>query len=209
MLICHPKLSEIEEAISVLYSAFIKDFSYIFGEDYEYGRKLFVSFFKKTIKEKDLPNFLIAKQDNKIVGAVYLDYDNPKLVQFLFFFIRMNLHFLRSYHKFGLRKAFKITLGMYWFLFEDFNTNTCYIELLGVHPEYQNRKIGTKILQQVEKLTRQLGLPSMTLDVSLEDAPARHLYKKMGFIETRKMQISFLTYLVGIEGAATMVKKLT
>lgn len=202
-------LSEIEELASVLFRAFHKDFSYLYGEDYEFGRKLFKNFYKKIIKEKDLRNFLVATVDDKIVAAAHLDFENPKLISFVPHFLKMNLHFFRSYTKFGIKRAFKIMLGMYWFLFEDFNTNSGYIKLLGVLPEYQNLKIGTKVLQVIEKLTRHRHLGSMTLDVTFEDLPARHLYKKMGFAETRRFQNAFMKYLNGIEDAISMEKKLT
>jgi hypothetical protein len=138
LTIRYPKLEELDKAISVLYSAFVKEFSYLFGKNFEFGRKLFVNFYKKIIKEKDLPNFLVVEQEKKIIAAVSLDFENPKLIQFFFYFIRMNLHFFRSYIQLGIKKAFKITIGMYWFLFEDFNSDSCYINLLGVHPDYRN-----------------------------------------------------------------------
>ncbi|HUY00190.1 MAG TPA: N-acetyltransferase [Candidatus Deferrimicrobium sp.] len=209
LIIRYPKLEELDQAISVLYSAFVKEFTYLFGKDFEFGRKLLVNFYKRTIKAKDLSNFLVVEKDKKIVAAISLDFEDPKLINFFFYFLRMNLHFFRSYTKLGIKKAFKITSGMYWFLFEDFNTDSCYINLLGVHPDYQNREIGTQILQFVEKIAKYKRLGSMTLDVSYEDLPARHLYKKLGFIETRRFQNTFLKYLNGIEGVFSMEKKLS
>jgi ribosomal protein S18 acetylase RimI-like enzyme len=208
MRIRYPVLSEVAELSSVLFSAFTKDFSYLFGKDFEVGRKLFVGFYEKLVKEKYLKNFLVATIDHKIVGVAQLDFEDPKLVQLAFFLLRLNLHFFRSYSIVGIKRAVKIMLGMYWFLFEDFNTNSSYIKLLGVLPEYQNRKIGTKMLQVVEKITIYKHLSSMTLDVTFEDLPARHLYKKMGFSETRRFQNAFMKYLNGIEGAISMEKKM-
>jgi ribosomal protein S18 acetylase RimI-like enzyme len=209
MIIRYPNLSEVEELASVLFSAFYKDFSYLYGTDYEFGRKLFKNFYKKVIREKDLRNFLVVVIDNKIIAAAHLDFEDPKLISFFPYFLKMNLHFFRSYTKFGFKRAFKIMLGMYWFFFEDFNTNSGYIKLLGVLPEYQNLKIGTKVLQVIEKITRHRHLGSMTLDVTYEDLPARHLYRKMGFTRTKDFHNSFMKYLNGIEGAISMEKRLT
>jgi len=204
----YPLLSEVEELASVLFSAFKKDFSYLYGKDFEVGRKLFMTFYRKVVGEKDLRNFLVAIIDHKIVAATHLDFEDPKLVQLFFYLLRMSLHFFRSYPIFGIKRALKIMLGMYWFLFEDFNTNSGYIKLLGVLPEYQNHKIGTKMLQVIEKITFYKRLGSMTLDVSFEDLPARHLYRKTGFHETRRFQNAFMKYLNGIEGGISMEKKL-
>jgi len=208
MKIRYPLLSEVEDLASVLFSAFKKDFSYLYGKDFEVGRKLFVAFYKKVIREKDLRNFLVVTIDHKIVAATHLDFEDPKLIKLFFYLLQMNLHFFRSYPIVGIKRALKIMLGMYWFLFEDFNTNSGYIKLLGVLPEYQNRKIGTKMLEIIEKITTYKHLGSMTLDVTFEDLPARHLYKKMGFMETRRFQNAFMKYLNGIEGAISMEKKL-
>ncbi len=208
MKIRYPLLSEVEDLASVLFSAFKKDFSYLYGKDFEVGRKLFVAFYKKVIRENDLRNFLVATIDHKIVAATHLDFEYPQLVQLFFYLLQMNLHFFRSHPIFGIKRALKIMLGMYWFLFEDFNTNSGYIKLLGVLPEYQNRKIGTKMLQIIEKITISKHLGSITLDVTFEDLPARHLYEKRGFVETRRFQNAFMKYLNGIEGAISMEKKL-
>jgi ribosomal protein S18 acetylase RimI-like enzyme len=209
MQIRYPLLSEVRELASVLYSAFCKDFSYLYGKDYEFGKKLFRNFYKKVIKKKNLTNILVATKDNKIVAAAHLDFENPKIISFFPYFLKMSLHFFRSYTKFGIKRACKIMLGMYWFLFEDFNTNSGYIKLLGVLPEYQNQGIGSEILQSIEKITRHKHLKSMTLDVTFEDLPARHLYEKKGFIETRRFQNTFMKYLNGIEGDISMEKRLT
>lgn len=209
MQIRYPLLSEIEELASVLFRAFYKDFSYLYREDYEFGRKLFQKFYKKVTNEKDLRNFLVATVNTQIVAAVHLDFENPKPISFFAYFLKMNLHFIRSFTRLGVRRAFRIMLGMNWFFFEDFNTNSCYIKLLGVLPEYQNCKIGTQMLQLIERITYYKHLVSMTLDVTIEDLPARHLYNKMGFIQTRCFQNSFMKYLNGIEGAISMEKKLT
>ncbi len=206
--IAHPKMHEIGEAMSVLYSAFRKDFSHIFQTHFEYGRKLFVNFYIKFMKEPDLEDILVVKLSDKIVATVLFDFTDPNWKELPLYLLKMSLHFFRSFNNVGIRQAFKITLGMYWFLFEDFNRNSCYIKLLGVHPAYQNLKIGTKILQLLEKMTRAHHLKSMSLDVTFEDLPARHLYKKQGFKETRHFQNAFLKYLNGIEGVFSMEKKL-
>ena len=203
-----PKLHELEKAIEVFYLAFKGEFRYIFGKYLEYGKKLLINFYKKIIKRQDLDNFLIAKSNNKIVGAVNLDFSHLKFLKFLSYFIKLNMHFLRAHTVLGFRRTIRITMAMYWFFIENFRARSCYINLFAVLPKYQKRGIGTKMLQKIEKLTKRRNLDSMTLDVAFSDAPARYLYEKMGFTEVNRVQNSVLKHLNAIEGFMSMEKKL-
>jgi len=202
----HPKLNELENAISVFYAAFKGEFNYIFGRYFEYGKRLLINFYKRTIGKKDLKNFVIAKINNKIVGAANLDFTNPNLIKYFFYFIKLNMHFLRAYTVMGLKRAIKTTMSMYWFFIENFRTNSCYINLFAVLPKFHNRGIGTKMLRKIEKITKRKKLSSMTLDVAFSDVPARHLYKKVGFTESFRFSHSILKYLNAIEGIFGMKK---
>lgn len=202
-------MSEIEDAINILYLAFSEEFYYVFDKDFEYGRKLFINFYKTNLHEKDLNKFLVARINNRIIATINFDDENPHLLKFLWFFLKMNLHFLRSHSKFGLRRAIHITLSLYWFFIEDFRQNSCYINMFGVHPEYQHCGIGTKMLQAIETISRKKHLRSLTLDVAHEDGLARHFYKKMGFKVKRSLHNSLFKYYNGIEAAYSMERIIT
>ncbi len=206
--VSHPQITELEEAMGVLYLSFQEEFDFLFGNDFKYGKKLFTSFYKRMIKLKDLQKFLVAKIKGKIVATANIDFENPHIIKFIFYFLKLNLHFLRSYTKIGIKRAIKTTLSMYWFFFEDFRRNSCYINLFGVHPKYQHRGIGTKLLKAVEIFAQKKHLASMSLDVAYEDRPARHLYEKMGFKSIRRIQNPLLKSLNGIEGVFSMEKRL-
>jgi ribosomal protein S18 acetylase RimI-like enzyme len=207
-----PKLNELENTIRVFYLAFKGEFTFIFGKYFEIGKKLFINFHKKIIKKQDLENYLVATINGKIVGAANLDFTNPylpQLMKFLIYFLKMNLHFIRAFPVLGIRRAIRVTLAMYWFFFENFRRNSCYINMLAVIPEFHNRGIGRKMLRAIEKLTKQKRLTSMTLDVCFWDFPARHLYEKAGFTEVYRFSHSLLKYLNGIEGVFQLKKPLT
>ncbi|NHI92833.1 MAG: GNAT family N-acetyltransferase [Candidatus Lokiarchaeota archaeon] len=203
-----PRLGELGQAIKVIYDAFKGEFKYIFGKHYELGKKLLVNFYKRSIEKQHLENFLIAKYNGKVVGTANLDFENPRLIRFFFNFLKMNVHFLRASSIIGLRRTIRITMSMYWFFIENFRKNSCYINLFAIAPEYHRRGIGTRMLKEIEKITRKKRLGSMTLDVAFSDAPARFLYEKIGFSEVRRFQSSLLKNFNAIEGVIAMEKPL-
>ncbi len=203
-----PRINEIGPAIKIIYEAFKGEFRFIFGEHYELGKKLLVNFFIRSVQKQELGNFLIAKHNGKVIATANLDFENPRLIRFFFNFLKMNVHFLRASTIIGLRNTIRITLSMYWFFIENFRRNSCYINLFAVAPEYHNRGIGTRMLKEIEKITRKKGLGSMTLDVAFTDTPAQYLYNKMGFKEVRRFQSTFLKAYNAIEGIIAMKKPL-
>lgn len=203
-----PRIDELGQAIKIMYDAFKGEFRYIFGDYYELGKKLLVNFYKRSVQKQELDNFLIAKYKGKVVATANLDFENPRLIKFFFNFLKMNVHFLRASSVIGLRRTIRITLSMYWFFIENFRKNSCYINLFAVATEYHNRGIGTRMLKEIEKITRRRGLGSMTLDVAFSDAPARYLYEKIGFSEVRRFQNSLLKNLNAIDGVIAMEKPL-
>jgi len=206
-----PKMHELKRAIEIIYSAFKGEFRYIFGKYFDFGEKILISFYKKTIKEEDLENFLIVKAGKKIIATANLDFKNPtfaRLLKFLLHFLKLNVHFLRAAPILGIKRAIRITMSMYWFFIENFRRNSCYINLLAVSPGFHNRGIGTKLIQAIEKVTREKRLRSITLDVCFGDIPARYLYKKTGFSEERHFSNIMLKYLNAIDGVFAMQKPL-
>ena len=51
---------------------------------------------------------------------------------------------------------------------------------LAVIPEYRGRRVGERLLEEVEKKANDLGCCKLTLEVR-EDNRARHLYQRFGF----------------------------
>lgn len=67
---------------------------------------------------------------------------------------------------------------------------------INVKEDYQNKKIGTKLIEQMINDCRQNNVSSITLEVKKSNNNAIHLYEKMGFtkVSIRK------GYYQGIDG---------
>ena len=72
-------------------------------------------------------------------------------------------------------------LGYIWFAKDNQNQGTAFIYDFEIYPAFQNRGFGTKALSLVESEAKQLGFSALSLHVFGSNAPAIHLYKKVGF----------------------------
>ncbi len=57
----------------------------------------------------------------------------------------------------------------------------CYVNNLGVLPEYRNRGIGSKLVEQAVKTAKELGMSFISLEVRPSNKSAVGLYEKYGF----------------------------
>ena len=56
-----------------------------------------------------------------------------------------------------------------------------YLDSFAVSPEFQNQGIGTESLKKVIKMIRERGEKILSLNVDVTNAPAQHVYQKVGF----------------------------
>lgn len=64
----------------------------------------------------------------------------------------------------------------------DFLHNEAYITLLATKPEFQNRRIGTALLHEAERIAIDKGIMSIRLEVARMNAKAIRFYGRNGFI---------------------------
>ncbi len=65
------------------------------------------------------------------------------------------------------------------------------IWIIGVHPDFRRKKIGTGIFTHVTKALRKLDFKTMSLNVSSFNEPAHQLYLKVGF-QARWTQLNYV-----------------
>lgn len=78
---------------------------------------------------------------------------------------------------------------------------TCHIGRLIVHPEWQNRGIGTRLMTEVEMMHRDAA--RFELFTGSHSAGNLHLYHKLGYKEFRREPLSSQVELVYLEKIAT------
>lgn len=53
---------------------------------------------------------------------------------------------------------------------------------IAVHPDFRQRGLGVKLLQELMRLAAQRDIKGITLEVRPSNTPALRLYRKMGFV---------------------------
>lgn len=63
------------------------------------------------------------------------------------------------------------------------NMNTCiaYLTLIGVRPEFQNRRIGALLLSECEKKAKECGMEKLKLEVRNANSGAIRFYNRHGY----------------------------
>lgn len=76
--------------------------------------------------------------------------------------------------------------GMIAFYVNDKKEKIAYISLLAVKSEYRRKKIGSLLMQIVEKVAKQSGMQSIKLEVKKENNKAISFYKKNGYVKCQE-----------------------
>jgi RimJ/RimL family protein N-acetyltransferase len=139
-------------------------YKFIKKEDYKTARDMLLYFISKENNQYSFRNCWVAEVENKIAAAVNI-YDGAKLLELREPVIR---HIRTNFNK-------------------DFNPEDetepgeFYIDILGVHPEFQGRGIGTKLLEFIiDKYVTQ-NHQTLGLLVGPDNEKAKRLYLKLGF----------------------------
>ena len=92
-----------------------------------------------------------------------------------------------------------------------FDTNTLYIHLLGVRPDYQGKKVGKALVLQCVERTIELGFPRLDIHTWAGNTQAVPLYKKCGYLwedrENSTYLMNFIPAIVGMGLFAEFFKK--
>ncbi|MFD1418037.1 GNAT family N-acetyltransferase [Companilactobacillus keshanensis] len=69
-----------------------------------------------------------------------------------------------------------------------------YLDSFAVAPEFQNQGVGTKTLLEFIEVIRKRGEKILSLNVDVDNAPAQHVYKKVGFKTVGQLYIGSHLY---------------
>lgn len=78
---------------------------------------------------------------------------------------------------------------------------------LCVAPELRGQGLGTELLSAISAEARLRGYPAVRLDVVDSNTRARALYRRLGFVETKRQSIGPLRHIFHFRFAITMLRK--
>ena len=78
---------------------------------------------------------------------------------------------------------------------------------IAVREDARGQGIGTRLLDEVERVAVRLGKNRIRLDVVDTNPDARRLYERRGFVATRTEDLPLLRSVLGFGAATTMVKR--
>lgn len=70
-----------------------------------------------------------------------------------------------------------------------FNADFSYIVQLAVHPDFKNKKLGTYLMLESLQTIKEKGIKMVRLHVTNENSSAKHIYKKLGFIDEQTINV--------------------
>lgn len=88
---------------------------------------------------------------------------------------------LSEYANVVICKINQETAGLLVFYSNDIETKTAYISLIGVHQEYQGKKIGKILLEYCINASINCGMEYLKLEVDLDNTRAIRFYVNNGF----------------------------
>ncbi len=68
--------------------------------------------------------------------------------------------------------------------------------------------IGTRLLEEVASIARELKYQTLRLDVIDANPGARRLYERRGFVVTEEVKFGYLRWILGFGGATTMLRQM-
>ena len=75
--------------------------------------------------------------------------------------------------------------------------NTCHIGRLIVHPEWQNRRVGTRLIMEIEKIYH--GVSRFELFTGSRSVKNLYLYRKLGYKDFKREPLSSQVELIYLE----------
>ena len=171
------KSEDIDEFIEVLMNVFENKFKVVFKSKMEIGKNLLI----QEMKNRELEDIYLAKEDELIVGAITLKIRKPRkqFSQTLKIFIK----YLGFYH--GLRSFF--VGGYHHSIYKNsIHKNACYIDNAFVLPDYRRKGIAMNLMKQAEEFAKKQNKIFLYSFVETTNSKTIKLCLKSGF---KKMSV--------------------
>jgi ribosomal protein S18 acetylase RimI-like enzyme len=162
-----------------------------------------VQLFKESgfAEDQSFEGYLVAEMDEEVVGVMSLKWQNqagrkePKKDSFFQLCRHYGLfNILRLFIRFAILKG-------------SASEGECYIEHIAVSSSYRGQKIGTMLLNHVDKIVEDTAdLNRITLYVSEGNTSAIKLYEKLGFVLRRRESSRITKFLLKEKTWYYMVK---
>lgn len=155
------------------------------------------------LSRRHLPTTTLAEIEGRLAGFIVLETAGaPAPDDGRWLWHALQLHY-------GLLGALRGLLLM-WLIDQQHRPGPAevYIEMLGVDPAHQGQGLAHRLLCHAEAVAQQQQARQLSLSVVIDNAPALHLYHKLGFSITGQHLSRPLRWVTGHAGVYLMVKEL-
>lgn len=139
---------------------------------------LFEHFFQKPANQYSFEHSLVFEENNVIAGSI-IAYDGGKLFEYR----KPFLEYIATHYNVKDLVIENETMD-----------GEVYIDTISVHPSYQRRGIGKKLLNAMISKSKIEGHEKIGLLVDLENPNAKRLYTRLGFKEVGEKQLGNNVY---------------
>ena len=201
----YAKPNDVKAVIKLFYHAFKPKFLTMLPNEPQEGLLLYFNYFYKGLNKKKDKLIICLDNTETIVGFLLIEgFGIP------FFSLNPSPSIVKSYvRKFGIKKFFRLFLGM--LLIEGYppSTNYLYINTIIVKKEYRGQKIGKKFLKIAEYIAITRNMIGICLYVDSRNEIAMNMYKKQNFIIDGGFGGKFLEKNIGVKYYYYQYKKFT
>lgn len=171
--------------------AFPDSIAYIFGKNP--SDQAFVDIYRFLLDVYP-DHFLVDDDRGKVTGFVVAPPSISGLVWRAIsggYVARWVVRWFRRSYRFGFRPVITLLLDK-WALLRSHSkpaeTSESRMLSIAVDPDYQRRGIGKRLMMAGLDLLRKSGVEKVMLEVRAGNAPAQHIYQKMGFREVGRFE---------------------
>jgi len=171
---------QLSQALEIYYEAFKRKIKPLIK-----SKEIACNIYKKSINKNRI---IYALVKDEVVGFVGLQYCGKNFMEIKYKTLREYMNPVKSFFVFLIYKKV---------LLPKIKANEMRIDSLAVKSKYRSKGIGSKLINEVFLLSRNLGLSEIILEVVNTNPKAKKLYEKIGFVEKKHVRYFFITRKAG------------